>query len=223
MQRIMLIEDDAVIARTLEQQFVLWGFDVFVATNYATMLPDFLKFSPQLVILDIMLPMHNGYFFCHEIRKVSKVPIIFISSASNNFNILMALDKGGDDFIAKPFDIEILHAKVNAVLRRAYDYQVQSHVISTADCTLDLAESVIISAGQRLDLTKTEIKIMQMLMENRGQFVERELLMTRLWQSDCFVDENTLSVYIARLRKKLESVQLQDYIETKKGVGYMVK
>ncbi len=223
MHRIMIIEDDSIISRTLEQQFVLWGFDVLVATNYANMMPDFLRFSPQLVLLDIMLPIHNGYILCNEIRKLSKVPIIFISSASNNFNILMALEKGGDDFIAKPFDIELLHAKVNAVLRRTYDYQVQSHVISTADCILDLAESVFIYAGQRIDLTKTEIKIMQLLMENRGQYVEREILMTRLWQSDCFVDENTLSVYIARLRKKLESVQLQDYIETKKGVGYMVK
>lgn len=223
MQRIMIVEDDVVIARTLEQQLSNWVYEVFVATNFATIVTDFARYSPHLLLLDIMLPGQNGFVLCDEIRKFSKVPIIFISSASDNFNIMLAIEKGGDDFIAKPFDINVLHAKILAMLRRTYNYSVQSHFISHADSVLDLAESTLSHDGSRLELTKTEVKIMQLLMENSGSFVERETIMTRLWQSDCFVDENTLSVYIARLRKKLETINLFDYIETKKGVGYMVK
>lgn len=223
MQRIMIVEDDTVIARTLEQQLSNWGYEVYVASNFGTIVSDFARFGPQLVLLDIMLPGHNGFVICDEIRKLSKVPVIFISSASDNFNIMLALEKGGDDFIAKPFDINVLHAKIQAMLRRTYNYSVQSHMISHTDGMLDLVESTFIHDGDRLELTKTEMKIMQLLIENSGSYVERETIMTRLWQSDCFVDENTLSVYIARLRKKLETIQLPDYIETKKGVGYMVK
>lgn len=223
MQRIMIVEDDVVIARTLEQQLSNWVYEVFVATNFATIVTDFARYSPHLLLLDIMLPGQNGFVLCDEIRKFSKVPIIFISSASDNFNIMLAIEKGGDDFIAKPFDINVLHAKILAMLRRTYNYSVQSHFISHANSVLDLAESTLSHDGSRLELTKTEVKIMQLLMENSGSFVERETIMTRLWQSDCFVDENTLSVYIARLRKKLETINLFDYIETKKGVGYMVK
>jgi two-component system response regulator protein BraR/BceR len=223
MQRIMIIEDDTVIARTLEQQLVNWGYEVSVATDFSAIMPDFARFGPQLVLLDIMLPGQNGFVICDEIRKLSKAPIIFISSASDNFNIMLALEKGGDDFIAKPFDINVLHAKIQAILRRTYNYSVQSHIIAHAEGMLDLVESTFIHEGARLELTKTEMKIMQLLMEHSGSYVEREIIMTRLWQSDCFVDENTLSVYIARLRKKLETIRLPDYIETKKGVGYMVK
>jgi DNA-binding response OmpR family regulator len=223
MQRIMIIEDDTVIARTLEQQLVTWGYEVSVATDFSAIMPDFARFGPQLVLLDIMLPGQNGFVICDEIRKLSKAPIIFISSASDNFNIMLALEKGGDDFIAKPFDINVLHAKIQAILRRTYNYSVQSHIIAHAEGMLDLVESSFIHEGARLELTKTEMKIMQLLMEHSGSYVEREIIMTRLWQSDCFVDENTLSVYIARLRKKLETIRLPDYIETKKGVGYMVK
>jgi two-component system response regulator protein BraR/BceR len=223
MYRIMIIEDDVVISRTIEQQLSTWGYDVFVATNFANVIADFVRYAPQLVLLDIMLPGQNGFVICNEIRKLSKVPVMFISSASDNFNIMLAIEKGGDDFIAKPFDINIMHAKIQAVLRRTYNYSVQSHQITHAGGTLDLADSMFLYDGHRLELTKTEIKLMQLLFEHSGQYVEREIIMTRLWQSDCFVDENTLSVYIARLRKKLESVNLFDYIETKKGVGYMVK
>lgn len=223
MQRIMIVEDDVVIARTLEQQLIHWGYEVLVVTNFATIVVEFVRFSPQLLLLDIMLPGQNGFVICNEVRKFSKIPILFISSASDNFNIMLALEKGGDDFIAKPFDVNVLHAKVQAILRRTYDYSIQSHIITHADAMLDLVECTFIREGNRLELTKTEMKIMQLLMEHSGTYVERETIMTRLWQSDCFVDENTLSVYIARLRKKLETVQLPDFIETKKGVGYMVK
>jgi DNA-binding response OmpR family regulator len=219
----MIIEDDVVISRTIEQQLSTWGYDVLVAKNFANVIADFVRYAPQLVLLDIMLPGQNGFVICNEIRKLSKVPVMFISSASDNFNIMLAIEKGGDDFIAKPFDINIMHAKIQAILRRTYNYSVQSHQITHADGTLDLVDSVFLYDGHRLELTKTEIKLMQLLFEHSGQYVEREIIMTRLWQSDCFVDENTLSVYIARLRKKLESVNLFDYIETKKGVGYMVK
>lgn len=223
MYRIMVVEDDHVISRTLHEQMTNWGYDVFVVSNFANIMHDFVRFAPHLLLLDIILPGQNGFVICNEIRKLSKVPVLFISSASDNFSIMLALEKGGDDFIAKPFDISVLHAKIQAVLRRTYNYIVQSHQMEHAGCTLDLIESIFIHDGNRFELTKTELKIMQLLIEHKGTFVEREIIMTRLWQSDCFVDENTLSVYIARLRKKLETINLHNFIETKKGVGYMVR
>lgn len=223
MQRIMIIEDDEVISRTLDIQLSHWGYDVHILRNFAQVITEFVRINPQLVLLDLMLPYQNGFVICNELRKLSNVPIIFVSSASDNFNIMLALEKGGDDFIAKPFDIEVLHAKVQAILRRTYNYSQQSHIVLYRDGVLDLAESTFTYAGHRLELTKTEMKIMQLLIERNGQYVERETIMTRLWQSDCYIDENTLSVYIARLRKKLETIHLSEFIETKKGVGYMVQ
>ena len=184
---------------------------------------EFLRFDPQLVLMDITLPCYDGYHWCSEIRKVSKVPIIFISSASDNMNIVMAMNMGGDDFIAKPFDLRVLTAKVQAMLRRSYDFALTGRVMSHRGVLLNTEDASLSYNGQKLELTKNELRIMQVLMENNGSTVSRDTLMQRLWETDSFVDENTLSVNVARLRKKLESAGLSDFIVTRKGLGYMVE
>lgn len=178
---------------------------------------------PQLVLLDISLPFFNGYHWCNEIRKLSKVPIVFISSASDNMNIVMAMNMGGDDFIAKPFDLVVLTAKVQALLRRTYDFSGQTNLIGHRDAILNLSDSTLLYNGVKIELTKNENKILQTLLENKGKTVSRDTLMTRLWETDSFVDENTLTVNITRLRRKLENAGLHSFIITKKGIGYLVE
>ena len=184
---------------------------------------EFASFDPQLVLMDIGLPFYNGYHWCAEIRKISKAPIIFISSASDNMNIVMAVNMGADDFIAKPFDLQVLTAKVQALLRRSYDFAVSGRVLEHRGVLLSTDDGSVSYKGVKLELTKNEYRIMQVLMENNGRAVARDTLMQRLWESDSFVDENTLSVNVARLRKKLESAGLDGYIVTRKGLGYMVE
>lgn len=174
----------------------------------------------QLVLMDIKLPFYNGYHWCSEIRKVSKVPIIFLSSAADNMNIVMAVNMGGDDFVAKPFDLDVLTAKVQALLRRSYDFVLQSVVLEHRGAMLNLTEATLVCSGGKLELTRNELRILQVLMENKKKVVSRDTLMTKLWESDRYVDENTLSVNVNRLRKRLESVGLADFIQTKKGIGY---
>ena len=173
--------------------------------------------------MDITLPFYNGYHWCSEIRKLSKVPVMFLSSASDNMNIVMAMNMGGDDFIAKPFDLSVLTAKVQAMLRRTYEFAGQSSLLERGGAILAANDSSLSFAGTRLELSKNEYRILQVLMQAGGAIVPRETLMQRLWESDSFVDENTLSVNVARLRKKLEGIGLTDFIVTKKGVGYQVR
>lgn len=182
-----------------------------------------MRYDPQLVLLDISLPFYNGYYWCAEIRKLSKVPIIFISSASDKMDIVMAMNMGGDDFLSKPFDLTVLTAKVQALLRRAYDFTVESALMECRGAVLNTADGTLVFRGERIELTRNEHRILQMLMQNRGKIVSRDAIMTRLWESDSFVDENTLTVNVARLRKKLEGAGLTDFIKTKKGSGYLVE
>lgn len=177
---------------------------------------------PHLILMDIGLPFFDGYHWCSEIRKVSQVPVIFISSAADNMNIVMAVSMGGDDFIAKPFDLSVLTAKVQAMLRRTYDFSGTSNLIEHRGAILNISDATLIYEGNIVDLTKNEYRILQALMENRGRAVSRDMLMKRLWETDSFVDENTLTVNVARLRKKLEQAGMQDFIQTKKGIGYLV-
>ena len=174
------------------------------------------------MLLDISLPFFNGYHWCSEIRRLSKVPIIFISSASDNMNIVMAMNMGGDDFIAKPFDLHVLAAKVQAVLRRTYDFSGQTSLLEHRGAILNMGDATLTYEGKKVELTKNEYKILQNLLENKGRAVSREALMTKLWETDCYVDENTLTVNVTRLRRKLEAVGLEHFITTKKGIGYMV-
>lgn len=221
--KIFVVEDDAVIASAVKQSIESWGCDCRVVENFRNVLQEFVAYDPQLVLMDITLPFYNGYHWCSEIRKLSKVPVMFLSSASDNMNIVMAMNMGGDDFIAKPFDLNVLTAKVQALLRRAYEFTGQSALLERGGAILSANDSALSYGGERLELSKNEYRILQVLMQAGGAIVPRERLMQRLWESDSFVDENTLTVNVARLRKKLESVGLSEFIVTKKGVGYQVK
>lgn len=222
MYRILIVEDDAIIAKTMEKHITSWGYEVKCATDFKDVLSLFVAFDPQLVLLDISLPFYNGYHWCSEIRKLSKVPIIFISSASDNMNIIMAMNMGGDDFIAKPFDLSVLTAKVQAMLRRTYDFAGQTNLFEHKGAILNTGDATLAYQGEQTDLTRNEFKILKMLMENCGKIVTRESLMTMLWETDSYVDDNTLTVNVTRLRRKLEALGLADFITTKKGLGYEV-
>lgn len=222
MYRIFIVEDDEIIARTVKRHLESWDYEVAAVTDFANVLQEFLQFSPQLVLMDIKLPFYNGYHWCTEIRKVSKVPVIFVSSASDNMNIVLAVNMGGDDFIAKPFDLDVLTVKIQAMLRRSYDFTGQSTVLEHRGALLNLTEATLTYGQEKMELTKNELRILQALMENKEKVVSRDTLMTKLWESDSYVDENTLSVNVNRLRKKLEAVGLEDFILTKKGIGYRI-
>ncbi len=222
MYRIFIVEDDEIIARTVKRHLESWGYEVGTASDFSNVLAEFIQFDPQLVLLDIKLPLFNGYHWCTEIRKLSKVPILFVSSASDNMNIVMAVNMGADDFIAKPFDLEVLTVKIQAMLRRSYDFMGQGAVLEQNGAILNLAEATLLYQQEKSELTKNELRILQTLMENKGKVVSRNTLMTKLWENDSYVDENTLSVNVNRLRKKLEGIGLTDFITTKKGIGYRV-
>lgn len=223
MYKILIIEDDTKIAESIHRHLTKWGNEVECVTDFASVLEHFVRFSPQLVLVDIGLPFYNGYYWCAQIRKISKVPILFLSSASDNMNIVMAMNMGGDDFIAKPFDLEVLSAKVQAVLRRAYAFSGQNpSVMECGGAILNLSDMTVTYEGQKLELSKNEFRILQLLYEHAGQTVSRERIMKRLWDQECFVDDNTLTVNINRLRRSLESIGLTDFIRTKKGVGYQI-
>jgi DNA-binding response OmpR family regulator len=223
MYKVFLVEDDEAIARQLEKHIQSWGLEVTAAKDLSNVLEEFSRCQPHVVLLDISLPFYNGYHWCRQIRRVSQVPVVFLSSASDNMNIVMAMDMGGDDFIAKPFDLQVLMAKLQAILRRTYDFAPPAPVISARGAVLNTADASLRWQDRRIDLTKNEYRILETLMKRRGAIVSRDTLMERLWETDSFVDENTLTVNIARLRRKLEGAGLTDFIVTKKGVGYMVE
>ena len=222
MYRIFLVEDDETIARLIKKHLEKWEYEVSTVQDFGNVLGEFAVCDPQLVLLDIRLPFYNGHYCCTQIRQVSKVPIIFLSSVSDNMNIVMAMNMGADDFIPKPFDLEVLTAKVQALLRRSYDFAGSSSMLEHKGMLLNLSDATILYQEQKVELTKNELKILQTLIENKTQVVTRETLMTRLWESDMYVDENTLSVNVNRLRKKLTSIGLEDSILTKKGIGYQI-
>lgn len=222
MYRIFFVEDDATIARMVKEYLEKWDYEVHIVQDFSCVMAEFADFDPQLVLMDIRLPFYNGYYWCTEIRKISKLPLIFLSSVSDNMNIVMAVNMGGDDFIAKPFDLEVLTAKIQAMLRRSYDFAGSSSVLEHKGAMLNLADASLNYQGERLELTKNELKILQILFENSERIVSRDILMTKLWESDAYVDENTLSVNVNRLRKKLSSIGLDKFILTKKGIGYRI-
>lgn len=222
MYRILIIEDDRGIAGAIARQAARWGLEAKCAGDFANVMAEFAAYDPQLVLLDIALPFYNGYYWCEKIRAVSKVPVIFISSASDNMNIVMAMNMGGDDFIAKPFDQAVLMAKIQALLRRTYDFGGSAPILEHRGAVLNTGDQTLYYQGQKVELSRNEYRILLSLMEERGKVVSREKLMERLWQTDSFVDENTLTVNVNRLRKKLDAAGLTDFIGTKFGVGYIV-
>ncbi|KEZ87455.1 PhoB family transcriptional regulator [Clostridium sulfidigenes] len=223
MYKILIVEDDLIIAKTVKNHIRSWGFEAECVTDFKDVLATFVSYSPQLVLLDITLPFFNGYHWCSEIRKVSKVPIIFISSASDSMNIVMAMNMGGDDFIAKPFDLNVMTAKVQALLRRTYDFTGQTNLLEHKGSILNISDATLNYHDRKIELSKNENKILQILLENKGKAVSRDTIMTRLWETDSYIDDNTLTVNITRLRKKLQEAGLSDFITTKKGIGYMVE
>ena len=223
MYRIYIVEDDRDIAGVLKKHISSWGFEVACSENFQNILAEFVDFDPQLVLMDITLPFFNGYHWCSEIRKFSRVPIVFLSSAADNMNMIMAMNMGADDFISKPFDLQVLTAKLQAILRRTYDFGGQMSVLEHRGAVLNLSGGSLAWQGRKVELTKNEQKILQCLLENRGTVVSRQSLMERLWATDSFVDENTLTVNVNRLRKRLEQTGLTDFITTRKGMGYIIE
>ena len=222
MKKILIIEDDNYLAHEIVDHVTSWGYEAKCANDFKNVLPVFAAFNPQLVLIDISLPYFNGYHWCTEIRKISKVPIVFISSASDGMNILTALNAGADDFVAKPFDLTILTAKIQALFRRAYEFGTNAFFIEHKGVILDTANAVLLYQDKKIELTKNENKVLQILLENRGMVVARDAITTYLWETDCYIDDNTLTVNVLRLRKKLEEAGLKHYIVTRKGIGYMV-
>lgn len=222
MYRILIVEDDEIIAGLVKKHLESWGYQVDLISDFSQVLAEFVRKDPQLVLLDLKLPFFNGFHWCEEIRKISQVPVIFLSSTADNMNMVMAMSRGADDFIAKPFDLEVLAAKVQAILRRTYSFGNTSNLMEYKGTVLNLGNGTLTVGEQKLELTKNELKILQILYEHRGQVVSRDAIMTRLWESDSFVDDNTLTVNVTRLRKKIEGARLKGFILTKKGMGYMV-
>lgn len=222
MYRLLIIEDNKGIAEAIGAQAALWDMQVCCVRNFRDVMSEFAEFDPHIVLLDISLPFFNGYHWCSEIRKVSKVPIIFISSASDNLNMVMAMNLGADDFIAKPFDQSVLMAKLQALLRRTYDFGAAQQVLEHKGALLGTGDSTLSYQNQKIPLSKNELRILSVLLKNKGRTVSREKLMQALWETDSFVDENTLSVNVNRLRKKLSAAGLDGFITTKFGVGYLI-
>ncbi len=223
MYRLLIVEDDNGIAEAIKTQAEMWALQAHCIQNFRNVMDEFAVFDPHIVLLDIALPFFNGYHWCSEIRKVSKVPIIFISSASDNMNMIMAMNMGADDFIAKPFDQSVLIAKLQAMLRRTYDFASVVPVLEHRGALLNTGDDTLTYGGEKVSLSKNEYKILRTLMENKGKVVSREKLMELLWETDSFVDENTLSVNVNRLRKRLETAGLENFITTKFGVGYLIE
>lgn len=221
--KILIIEDDRGIADAIQKQAEKWGLQAKCVQDFRNVMAEYAEYDPQLVLLDISLPFFNGYHWCSEIRRISKVPIIFISSASDNMNIVMAMNMGGDDFIAKPFDNSVLIAKIQALLRRTYDFGTVRTILEHRGAILNTGDNTLNYKEERIELSKNEYRILFILMENKGNVVSREKLMEQLWETDSFVDENTLTVNIGRLRKRLGAAGLEDFITTKFGVGYLIE
>lgn len=223
MYKIMIVEDDLTIAKTLKDHLSKWDYDVIYITDFKNIIEQLKEFEPHIVLLDVMLPFFNGFYWCGEIRKISKVPVMFISSAGDNMNIVMAMNMGGDDFIVKPFDLNVLTAKLGAMLRRAYSLQGQINAIEHNGVVLNLNDTTLAFENHKIELTKNDYKIIQLLMENKCKVVSRDEIMQHLWESDQFIDDNTLTVNMTRLRKKIAEIGLDNFIKTKKGLGYMVE
>lgn len=223
MYKILIVEDDAGIAQAIQKQAAMWELESHIVKNFRDVMAEYAAYQPHIILLDILLPFFDGYHWCREIRNISKVPIIFISSASDNMNIVMAMNMGADDFIAKPFDQSVLIAKVQALLRRTYDFAGNVAMIEHRGAFLNTGDGTLFYQNENIPLTKNEFRILLCLMENKGKTVSRERLMERLWKTELFIDENTLTVNVNRLRKKLDAVGLDNFITTKFGMGYIVE
>lgn len=223
MFKILVVEDDPVISKAMVDALTQWQYQAEAVVDFSDVLGAFARFEPHLVLLDISLPFFNGFHWCAQIRQRSKVPIVFISSAQDNMNMVMAMNLGADDFVGKPFNLHVFMAKVQAILRRTYAYGGQVSTLEHGGALLSLTEATISYGGHTFELTKNEFKMLQLLMEQPGKVVSRSEIMNRLWESESFIDDNTLTVNMTRLRKRLEDIGMEDWIQTKKGIGYCFK
>lgn len=222
MYKVLVVEDDLVIAKALTQHLIKWGYEASNITDFKDVVGTFASVQPHIVLMDISLPFYNGYHWCTQIRNISKVPIIFLSSMSDNMNIVMAINMGGDDFITKPFDLNVVTAKIQAMLRRTYSFGENTSIIEHSGGILNISDTTFTYKDAKVDLTKNEFRILQYLMENLGKVVSRDAIMEKLWENEAFIDDNTLTVNMTRLRKKLSDIGLDNYITTKKGIGYII-
>jgi DNA-binding response OmpR family regulator len=223
MFKIMIVEDDVRIKEILLENVVRWGFEGKTVENFNDVFVEFSKYSPHLILMDINLPFFDGFYWCNKIREISKVPIIFVSSRNNNMDVIMAINMGGDDFIQKPFSLEILMAKVNALIRRTYSYaNAETNVLEYKAIVLNMKDNSVFFKDKRSELSRNEFSILYLLMKNNGNLISRDKIMRSLWEDESFVDDNTLTVNINRLRKKLADIELEDLIKTKKGQGYII-
>lgn len=222
MYKILIVEDDKTIYSLLKEHLEKWGYIVKGIDDFNNVIDVFNEFKPNIVLLDIYLPFYNGYYWCQNIRKISNVPIMFISSASENMNIIMAMDIGADDFIVKPFDIDVLISKIKALIRRTYQTKKEQNLLEYNNVTLNINDASLFYEGKRIELTKNDFRILVILFENVGKIVSRDLIMQKLWETDEFIDDNTLTVNMTRLKKKLEEFDINNFIKTKKGVGYYI-
>ena len=223
MYKIMIIEDDLTLAGLIKNSLSKWGYEVFYVEDFFNVMDDFTAINPHLLMIDINLPYFNGYHWCAMIRKVSKIPIIFISSALESMNIIMAINMGADDFISKPFELDILESKVLALLRRSYDFNLENEYLECDNVILKIDNMSVSYMGREMELSKNEFRILEVLMKNKQNVVSREEIMNKLWQSDLYIDDNTLTVNVSRLKSTLEKLGRSDFIKTKRGVGYYVK
>lgn len=223
MFKILLIEDDKKISDIVVENLIKAEYDTIAATDFSDILLEFIAFKPDLVLLDIILPFYDGYYWCGQIRLLSKVPIIFISSKSTDMDIIIATNMGGDNYMVKPFSIDILLAKVAGLLRRTYSYDnSEMDIISHQGLIFNIGSGEVSVNENSAKLTKNEAQILGLLLKNRGNTVSRERIMRSLWKDASFIDDNTLTVNITRLRKKLKDLGLESYIETIKSLGYKI-
>lgn len=222
MYKILIVEDDLTIASLLNDSIKKWDFESDYVTDFNKILEEFEQKKPHLILLDISLPFYNGFYWCGEIRKISNVPIVFLSSHTENLDIVMAMNMGGDDYITKPFSMDVVIAKIQAVLRRTYSYYREIQTLEAKGVLLDLKDAIVSYGNKKTELTKNEYKILRLLMEKKNNIISREEIMKSLWEDESFIDDNTLTVNVNRLRKKLEDMGVTDFILTKKGMGYMI-
>ncbi len=224
MFKILVVEDDVKIREIILENLEKWGYTGLVVDDFTQVFQSFMEYQPHLVLLDINLPTFDGFYWCGKIREVSKVPILFISSRNTNMDLIMAINLGGDDFIQKPFSLEVLMAKINALIRRVYSYvTIDMDIIEHQGVILNLKDNELIYQDEKIYLSRNEFKILHILMRHCGQIVSRDKLMENLWKDESFVDDNTLTVNINRLRKKLADSGLDDLIKTKRGQGYIIQ
>ncbi len=223
MNKLMIIEDSNVIRDELKSLLTKYGYEVLAPEEFENIIEYINNNQPNLILLDINLPVFDGFYICREIRKVSNVPIIIVTSRDSEVDELMSMNLGADDFVTKPYNTQILLARINSILKRAYGKIDNMDIITYKELKFDLSKGTIEANGQVLDLSKNELKILSYLIKNKGKIISREKLMNYMWNSDVFVDDNTLSVNVNRLRKKIEEIGLKDYIETKRGLGYIME